>query len=235
MSVDILIPAFNEADRIGATIAAARAVVTGLIIVADDGSTDGTADSAREAGADVILVSPDNRGKGAALNDALATSTASLILMLDADLGASAAHVAPLVAAVAEGRCDMAVAAFPQTGRKSGVGFAQRLARIGITRRAGRTFASPLSGQRCISRRWLDRLGGFAPGFQVEVALTLGVLSNGGAVLEIPLPLEHRKTGRTLAGFLHRARQARAILKALRRFPGPPSRAGGRDTPPTIR
>lgn len=218
MSVDILIPTFNEADRIGRTIAAVRRAVPGRVVVSDDGSTDDTATAAREAGADLVLVSSVNRGKGAALNDALAASAAPFVLMLDADLGETAAHVAPLVEAVREGRCDLAVAAFPRTGRKSGVGFAQRLARRGIARRTGHTLVSPISGQRCIRREWLERLGGFAPGFQVEVALTLGVLRNGGTVLEIPLPLEHRKTGRTLAGFRHRGRQALEIWRALRTY-----------------
>jgi hypothetical protein len=65
----------------------------------------------------------------------------------------------------------------------------------------------------------VDRLGGFAPGFQVEVALTLGVLAGGGTVLEVPLPLSHRKTGRNAAGFLHRARQAWQIWRALQTHP----------------
>jgi glycosyltransferase involved in cell wall biosynthesis len=220
VTLDILIPALNEADRIAATIAGVRAAVPGRVIVVDDGSTDATADVAKEAGADIVLRAPRNEGKGAALNGALAVSTAPLLLLLDADLGPSAAFVAPLVAAVTDGQCDMAVAAFPQTGRKSGVGLAQGLARRGIARRTGRVLISPLSGQRCISRAWMDRLGGFAPGFQLETALTLSLLSAGGTLLEIPLPLEHRKTGRDLRGALHRAAQAWAIARALRSGPG---------------
>jgi glycosyltransferase involved in cell wall biosynthesis len=215
VTVDILIPAFNETNRIGDTLAAVRGAVPGRIIVVDDGSTDDTAEAARRAGADVVLVSPRNEGKGAALNRAIDASDADLVLMLDADLGETASKVAPLVEAVANGRCDMAIAAFPQTGRKSGVGFAQGLARRGISRRTGVTLASPLSGQRCISREWLARMGGFAPGFQVETALTLALLAAGGTLLEIPLALSHRKTGRSVAGFVHRGRQAWAVWRAM--------------------
>jgi glycosyltransferase involved in cell wall biosynthesis len=185
--------------------------------VVDDGSRDGTAEAARAAGADVVLRHERNLGKGAALNTALGSSDAPVLLLLDADLGESAAEVAPLVDAVLSDACDMCVAAWVATGRKSGFGLAQGIARRGIRQRTGRTFNSPISGQRCVRREWVDRLGGFAPGFCVEVALTLGILRQGGRVEEVPLPLRHRKTGRTLAGFLHRGRQALAILRALRR------------------
>jgi glycosyltransferase involved in cell wall biosynthesis len=214
--IDILIPAYNEADRLPATIAAVRRAAPGRVIVVDDGSHDGTAEAARAAGADVVLTHATNRGKGAALNTGLAACCAPILLLIDADLGTTASEVAPLVEAVRAGRCEMAVAAFPRTRRKSGVGLAQGMARRGIERRTGRAFASPLSGQRCLRRADVEALGGFAEGFAVEVALTLGVLGLGRRVEEIPLPLSHRKTGRTLDGFLHRARQAMAIRRALR-------------------
>jgi GT2 family glycosyltransferase len=215
-AVDILIPAFNEAERIGRTVAGIRGGVPGRIIVVDDGSTDGTCEAAVAAGADIVIRHDTNEGKGGALNTALAVSDARYLLLLDADLGNTAAVVAPLVDAVAFGECDMCVAAWVSEGRKSGFGLAQALARWGIRWRTGRTFESPISGQRCVTREWVDRLGGFAGGFCVEVALTVGVLRGGGTVKEIPLPLQHRKTGRTMSGFLHRGRQAWAILRALR-------------------
>lgn len=226
--LDILIPAYREADRIVATIAAIRAAVPGYVVVVDDGSGDDTAEVARRAGADVVISLPENRGKGAALNAALAASQAPLLLLLDADLGDSAACVAPLARAVRDGACDMAIAAFPRDSRRSGVGFVQAMARWGIHLRYGRRFTSPISGQRCLRRETLERLGGFAPGFGVEVALTRGVLDLGGVVMEIPLPLVHRRTGRTLPGFFHRARQGRDILHALLRRSASPSSEGRR-------
>jgi hypothetical protein len=44
--------------------------------------------------------------------------------------------------------------------------------------------------------------------------MTIDALRKGLTVVEIPLDLEHRATGKTLAGFAHRARQARDILRA---------------------
>lgn len=215
--IDIIIPAFNEAERIGRTVAAVRTAVAGRVIVVDDGSADGTADAARDAGADVVYVQTRNEGKGAALNTGLTLSSAPVLLLIDADLGETAAHVKALVDAVVSHRADLAVAAFPRTGRKSGVGFVQWLARTGIARRTGRVLRSPVSGQRCVRREWVLRAGGFEEGWGAEVALTLAVLRGGGRVEEIELPLSHRKTGRDLAGWRHRARQARDVWRVLRR------------------
>lgn len=216
-SVDIIIPAYDEAERIATTVAAVRSAVAGRVIVVDDGSRDGTADTARGAGANVVYVQPRNLGKGAALNTGLALSTAPVLLLIDADLGETAACLAPLVEAIITGRADLCVAAFPRTGRKSGVGFVQWLARTGIARKTGRVLRSPVSGQRCVRREWVERSCGFEEGWGAEVALTLAVLRGGGRVEEVELPLSHRKTGRDLAGWLHRARQARDVWRILRR------------------
>jgi glycosyltransferase involved in cell wall biosynthesis len=64
-SVAAIIAGYNARERIAAVIRGAlRHVQT--VIVADDGSTDGTAQIAREAGAEVVGL-PENRGKGNAL------------------------------------------------------------------------------------------------------------------------------------------------------------------------
>ncbi len=80
-----LIPAYNESHRIGRVIREARNYLP--VLVVDDGSSDRTADSARQAGALVMRMSP-NQGKGAALRagfrHALETGCPA-VLTLDAD------------------------------------------------------------------------------------------------------------------------------------------------------
>ena len=61
----VLLPAYQEGGRIGATVEAVRPHCPHVVVV-DDGSSDGTADEARAAGADVV-VHPHNMGKGVAL------------------------------------------------------------------------------------------------------------------------------------------------------------------------
>jgi hypothetical protein len=72
----------------------------------------------------------------------------------------------------------------------------------------------PLSGQRAIRRNVLDSVRPLAPGFGVEVAMTIDAVRAGFRVLEVPVAMEHAVTGRDVAGFLHRGRQGLDLLRA---------------------
>jgi glucosyl-3-phosphoglycerate synthase len=221
-----LLPAYNEAARIGATVGALksrREIAT--VVVVDDGSSDDTAARARYAGADIVLTQA-NSGKGAALTAAFkaAPSDAAIFLLLDADLGASAADAVKLLEPLFDDQADMTIGLLPPdpefaaTGQSGGRGFVVRLARWGIARRTGLVFAQPLSGQRAVRRAVLDAVGGrFAPGFGVEVRLTTEVLQHGFRVLEVPTEFRHHVTGGDWAGLRHRSRQfldvARVVLR----------------------
>jgi hypothetical protein len=75
----------------------------------------------------------------------------------------------------------------------------------------------PLSGQRALRWSALPALLPFAPGFGVEVAMTMDALAAGLQVIEVEVDLRHAATGRDLAGVLHRGRQAGAIARELSR------------------
>ncbi|HLJ58077.1 MAG TPA: glycosyltransferase family 2 protein, partial [Chthonomonadaceae bacterium] len=107
--ISILVPAYNEAARIGETVDALRQLDLGddtEIIVIDDGSTDGTSAVADDAGATVVLRQP-NGGKGAALRAGLAIASGEILLLIDADLGATASEAARLARPVLAGTADM--------------------------------------------------------------------------------------------------------------------------------
>ena len=148
----------------------------------------------------------------AAATAALDGSDAELVLVCDGDLGASAAALAGLVDAVEQGRCDLAVAAF---ARRVGGGFgvALRFARWAIRSRSGYVAEAPISGQRAMRADVLREALPFADGYGMEIGITVDAVRAGFRICEVELELEHRATGRTLGGFLHRARQLRDFTR----------------------
>lgn len=105
-----VIPAWNEAPRIGGVLAAVTGhPLIGRVLVIDDGSTDGTGAVARAFGAEV-LETGGNRGKTGALRLGLMQVTTPHVLLLDADLvGLTAGDVTALGQPVLEGRAKASV------------------------------------------------------------------------------------------------------------------------------
>lgn len=236
----VVVAARNEADRIGATVAALRgAFPAAAVWVGDDASGDGTAELALVAGARVVSRGRPH-GKGgnvaAAAEAALSASPSPrLVLLCDGDLGDSAARLAPLVAAVRAGECDLAVAAF---SRRVGGGFgiALSFARWAVRRLCGLDTRAPISGQRALRVEVLRATLPFAHGFGMEIGMTVDAVRAGFRLREYELDLEHRASGRSLAGFAHRAHQlwdfARVyVARARGRRPGGAGPAAGDGAP----
>ena len=217
-SLAAIVAARDEADRVGETVAALRAAFPAAAIwVADDASTDGTVERALAAGAQVVSRGRPH-GKGANVTAAAEAALSAepvpdLILLCDGDLGASAARLAPLVEAVRGGECDLAIAAF---SRRLGGGFGLALgfARWAIRRLCGAETGAPISGQRVLRAETLRATLPFAAGFGMEIGMTVDAVRAGYRLGEYELDLEHRATGRTAAGFLHRGAQLRDFARA---------------------
>jgi glycosyltransferase involved in cell wall biosynthesis len=233
----VLVTARNEADRLPATLAAlAEAFPGGRIVVADDASTDATVEVAAEAGAEVVRA-PRRLGKGGAATlgaerllrgrsdeqrpglvgsapGAIAAPgrvapepvAERLVVLCDGDLGSSATELSRLVDAVERGEGDLAVAGFARRVG-GGLGVALAASRRTIRARTGLAPAAPLSGQRAMRSAVLRAVVPFAAGFGMETAMTIDAHRAGFRLVEVELPLEHRATGRTAAGFWHRGRQ----------------------------
>ena len=91
--LSIVIPAYNEATRLPATLRALAERFAGThteVVVVDDGSADRTAEVARAASTDDLPITairlPENRGKGAAVRAGVAATTGDAVLYMDADL-----------------------------------------------------------------------------------------------------------------------------------------------------
>ena len=201
----VLVAARDEEERIGATVEALRASLPEAdVVVADDGSRDGTADEARRAGARVIRL--PRLGKGQALSLAEQDIPSGPLLLCDADLDGD-------LRALLEGEDDLVIAVFAER-RGGGFGIAKRAARSLIGALGGFEAKEPLSGQRALSRAAREATFPVAPGFGCEVRMTIDAAKAGLVVEERELELRHRATGRDAAGFLHRGRQLLDVVLA---------------------
>jgi glycosyltransferase involved in cell wall biosynthesis len=101
-SVSVVIPAFNETAAVGPVIQSLQAAARWReIIVVDDGSTDGTTEAARTAGARVIR-HPYNKGNGAAVKSGIREASGEFILIMDGDGQHAAADALRLVSYLGE-------------------------------------------------------------------------------------------------------------------------------------
>lgn len=193
-SVVVIIPAYNEENRIGRVLeVVSQRQDLGEILVVDDGSTDHTAEEvlrAAERDPRIRLIRHGtNRGKGEAIFTALQATESPYLLLLDADLvGLQPAHLEALIQPVLEHRADMTIGVF--RGGRFYTDFSHRI--------------TPwLSGQRCIRREILEQINRqAAAGYGFETALTIAA-SQGNyhtrfvslrGVWHIPSEL-HRKHG----------------------------------------
>jgi glycosyltransferase involved in cell wall biosynthesis len=207
----VIVTAFNEADRLPATLAALADAFPGArVIVADDGSRDGTPRVALQHGAELVRSSV-TIGKGQTATMAAerlldGAAAPAFVVLCDGDLAESAGQLPRLVAAVEGGEADLAIAAFARRVG-GGVGAARGFSRWATRRLGGLELEAPISGQRALRGDMLGALLPFAPRFGMETAMNIDAARASYRVVEVELDLEHRATGRTLRGFVHRLRQ----------------------------
>ncbi|MYJ48772.1 MAG: glycosyltransferase [Acidimicrobiales bacterium] len=110
-AVSVVLPAYQAAHLVGAAVTEVSAALGGHvaldgpleIVVVDDGSTDGTAEAARRAGADVVVSLEANRGKGAAVRAGMLAASGRLRLFTDVDLAYPPGQLASLIDALRDG------------------------------------------------------------------------------------------------------------------------------------
>ena len=168
----ILIPAYNESERLQPVVEAA--LEYGPVLVVDDGSTDDTVQIAKAAGAEVLLQSP-NQGKGAALRAGFRWALErdyEAVITLDADGQHDTDEIPLFLKSSAEGQGDLIIGArdFSQ------MPFARRLANTSGTWlfswALGQRVQDNQSGYRLVSRRLMEYvLLSNEEGFEFEVEM----------------------------------------------------------------
>lgn len=219
--VVVLCAALNEAESVGDVVRAIPAIIDGLeteTIVIDDGSSDGTSEQAREAGALVCRLSV-NQGQGNAFKVGYRLAVArqaSYIATIDADGQFDPAELERLVRPLIAGEADF-VNGSRRLGRSETTDAVRRagvvvfgslislLTRVRIT--------DPANGLRAFRTEVVDRVPLHQPQYQTS-ELLIGAITHGFRVREAPVTVLPRQAGTTKKGhnLLYGIRFARVII-----------------------
>lgn len=227
MELTILMPCLNEAGTLPGCIREAHAFlersgVDGEILIADNGSTDGSPQVAQGLGARVIPVA--RRGYGAALRGGIQAAYGEYVVMGDCDGSYDLSDLSGFLALLRDG-ADLVVGdryalpcekgAAPFLNRKIGVPFLSWLGR-----RAGRTDVRDFHcGLRAVRRASFLDLGAEADGMEFASEMILLSAFAGQAIAQTPARLRRDKRGRKphLRPIRDGARHVAAILRCAAR------------------
>ena len=216
MRTAAVIPTLNEEAAIGGVVRALRDGVD-RVIVADGGSTDATAERAREAGAEVIAA---GRGYGrACLAGAAAAQDAEIIVFMDGDGADDPASIAALVAPIRAGAFDFVIASRARGKREPGSIGAHQLAAGWLAGLAMKVLYgvryTDMCAYRAIRRDALLGLGMREMTYGWNIEMQMRAARAGLRILEIPVPYRRRAGGESkVAGSLRGTMRASTRIVA---------------------
>ena len=216
--VCVLLPTMDEVETVARVVEAFRDAGLDEVLVIDGGSTDGTQEAAREAGARVVEQS--GRGKGQAIREAVRDHIdASYVVMTDADATYDAddadAMLDPLLAGEADhviGNrfADMRPGAMTRLNR-----IGNRIINLSFRLIHGEHYGDILSGYRAFTRESFRRLHLTADGFGIETEMAVECVKNRQSVAVVPITYRERPGGS--ATNLHPIRDGGVIFLELYR------------------
>jgi glycosyltransferase involved in cell wall biosynthesis len=195
--VAVVIPTFNEAESIAAVVAELPRNVVDRVIVADGGSTDGTQERARGAGAEVVDV---GRGYGLACRSgAQAAEGVDVVVFMDGDGADDPSAIAALVEPIRGGDYDFVIASRARGKREPGsMALHQILAGLAIGWLTGLLYGmryTDMCAFRAIRRDTLLRLGMRELSYGWNLEMQMRVARAGLRVLEVPVSYRRRLGG----------------------------------------
>jgi glycosyltransferase involved in cell wall biosynthesis len=211
-----VIPAFNESTHLADVIRRTRQQLDHILVV-DDGSTDGTATVAREAGAELI-VHPENRGKGESIKAGLsywAERGFEWVIILDADgqhrpeeierMLAAAADTAPLLI----GNRMNDVASMPLVRR-----IVNRYMSGKISRACGQQIPDTQCGFRMLHRDLIPAVLGGTNRFDYETEMLILVSRKGFRIASVPITTVYSDE----VSSIHPVRDTLRFFKLMKRY-----------------
>src|SRR5438034_5486060 len=196
--IAVLIPCRNEAATVARVVNDFRAALPGCAVyVYDNGSTDGTGELARAAGA-VVRHEP-NPGKGGVVRRMFAEVDADVYVLVDGDATYDATRAPDLVTRLVESDLDMVTAVRDHEGRggayRRGHHFGNRAFNAFIGGLFGTRPADMFSGYRAFSRRFVKSFPGSSRGFEIETELTVHALEQRLPTANVPTRYFERARG----------------------------------------
>ena len=218
--VSVLLPCRDEAMTIGAVVSSFRAALPDAdVYVYDNGSTDGTAEIARRAGA--IVRTTHGRGKGNVVRRMFADIDADVYVLADGDDTYDVAAAPRLIEELRFQHLDMVVGrrvepdgitrSYPMGHR-----FGNHLLTGIVQRLFGTTCVDMLSGYRVFSRRYVKSFPAFSRGFETETEMTVHALDLAMPICEIDT--EYRERPEESTSKLHTIRDGVRILRFILRL-----------------
>ncbi len=199
----ILMPCLNEAESLAFCIAEAREAILRLgleaeILIADNGSTDGSPEIAAACGARVVAVK--EKGYGAALLGGIAAAEGRYILMGDADGSYDFGHPEPFIEAL-RGGCALVVGNRFRGGIERGaMPFSHRIGVPILSFLAKMRFRAPVGdfhcGLRGFDREAACRLELCCPGMEFATEIIAAFARSGAAICEVPTVLRRDRRGK---------------------------------------
>ncbi len=215
----VLIPAFNAAEKVGDVVRAVRAEGWSDVLVIDDGSTDRSADVAREAGAAVVRHAV-NRGKGSALRTGLSVCRddgVDMALTLDADGQHRATDLSVLMAAAPDDRDalvlgirDLVRAGAPRANQMS-----NGISDFFLSRFAGLHLLDTQCGLRRYPVAKTLALASRGTGYEFEAEVILRAARAGVRIVQVPIDVHYPPEKDRKSHFRTRRDVPRIIFRVL--------------------
>lgn len=208
-ALSLVVPAFEESERLPRTLTAVAAALPRLadeveLIVVDDGSTDDTAELAERFAATAplpvrVVRLGRNRGKGAAVAAGVAAARHPLVAFTDADSPYDLESLVPMLAALASGRCDVAIGArdLPESQINRGYGALRFLSGQTFSMMTWLAIGLPFRDSQCGLKAFRTdaarRLFAMrtVDGFGFDFELLAAAVANGLRVERFPVRLTH--------------------------------------------